>query len=120
MKSNIKFSIVVISLNTKNDFKETISSIYKQKYNNFEIIIIDGNSSDGTVLEINKLNKKIKKKVIENDKGIYHAMNKGIKYISGDLTIFLNSGDIFNNKNILNNVNIIFQKQKESLQRQYC
>tara|TARA_B100000795_G_scaffold266094_1_gene248770 strand:- start:338 stop:1138 length:801 start_codon:yes stop_codon:yes gene_type:complete len=113
MKSNIKFSIVVISLNTKNDFKETISSIYKQKYNNFEIIIIDGNSSDGTVLEINKLNKKIKKKVIENDKGIYHAMNKGIKYISGDLTIFLNSGDIFNNKNILNNVNIIFQKQKE-------
>ena len=113
MKDNIKFSIIVVSLNTKYDFIETINSIYKQTYNNFEIIIVDGNSNDGTVLEINKLNKKIKKKIIEKDKGIYHAMNKGIKYISGDLTIFLNSGDVFNNGNILSKINIIFQKQKE-------
>ena len=112
MKKNIKFSIIIVSLNTKNDFIKTINSIYNQRYNNFEIIVIDGNSNDGTVLEINKLNKKIKKKVIEKDKGIYHAMNKGIKYITSDLTVFLNSGDIFSNRNILSKINLIFQKQK--------
>tara|TARA_B100000795_G_scaffold256872_1_gene229636 strand:- start:769 stop:1572 length:804 start_codon:yes stop_codon:yes gene_type:complete len=111
MKKNIKFSIIVVSLNTKNDFIKTINSILNQKYNNFEIIVVDGNSNDGTIQEINKLNKRIKKKIIEKDKGIYHAMNKGIKYISGDLTIFLNSGDILNNKNILNKVNLIMQKK---------
>ena len=50
MKKNTKFSIIVVSLNTKNDFVKTINSIYNQRYNNFEIIIIDGNSSDGTIL----------------------------------------------------------------------
>ena len=113
MKKNTKFSIIVVSLNTKNDFVKTINSIYNQRYNNFEIILVDGNSNDGTILEINKLNKKIKKKIIEKDKGIYHAMNKGIKHITSDLTIFLNSGDIFNNRNILNKINLIFKKKKE-------
>ena len=112
MKKNTKFSIIVVSLNTKNDFVKTINSIYNQRYNNFEIILVDGNSNDGTILEINKLNKKIKKKIIEKDKGIYHAMNKGIKHITSDLTIFLNSGDIFNNRNILNKINLIFKKKK--------
>ena len=112
MKRNIKFSIIVVSLNTKDDFIKTINSILNQKYYNYEIIVIDGNSSDGTIKEINKLKNKIKKKIIEKDKGIYHAMNKGIKYINSNLTLFLNSGDILSNKDILNKVNLIIQKQK--------
>ena len=62
MKRNIKFSIIVVSLNTKDDFIKTINSILNQKYYNYEIIVIDGNSSDGTIKEINKLKNKIKKK----------------------------------------------------------
>ncbi len=113
MIRNIKFSIIVVSLNTKNDFIKTINSILNQKYSNYEIIVIDGNSSDGTIQEINKLKNKIKKKIIEKDSGIYHAMNKGIKYINSNLTVFLNSGDILYNKNILNKINSIMQKQNK-------
>ena len=100
MKNDI-ISIIVVSLNTKIDFLKTLASIKKQTYNNYEIIVIDGDSKDGTKKEI--LNKKnlISKYIIEKDNGIYHAMNKGIKISSGNWIIFMNSGDIFFNKNVL-------------------
>ena len=113
MKIRVKFSIIVVSLNTKNDFKKTIHSILNQKYRNFEIIVIDGNRNDGTIKEINKLNKKIKKKIIEKDRGIYHAMNKGIKHINGSWTIFLNSGDTLTNSNVLKKINLIIYKRNK-------
>ena len=94
-------SIVVVSLNTKNDFVKTISSIEKQEYKNYEVIIVDGDSIDGTKNEIIKKKKIISKTIIEKDKGIYHAMNKGIKVSSGRWIIFMNSGDIFYNKKVL-------------------
>lgn len=97
------FSIVVVSLNTKNDFIKTISSIEKQEYKNYEIITVDGGSIDGTRSEIIKKRKIISKIIIERDKGIYHAMNKGIKVSSGRWLIFMNSGDIFYNKKVLKN-----------------
>ena len=98
------FSIVVISLNTKNQFLKTINSIKKQKYKKYELIVVDGNSIDGTKEEIKKINLKSKKYIIEKDKGIYDAMNKGIKKSSGKWIIFLNSGDIFYDKNVLEKV----------------
>ena len=100
MKNDI-ISIIVVSLNTKIDFLKTLASIKKQTYNNYEIIVIDGDSKDGTKKEI--LNKKnlISKYIIEKDNGIYHAMNKGIKISSGNWIIFMNSGDIFFNRNVL-------------------
>jgi glycosyltransferase involved in cell wall biosynthesis len=113
MKKNIKFSIIVVSLNTKNDFIKTINSILNQKYKYYEIIVVDGNSTDGTIQIINKLKNKLKKKIIERDRGIYHAMNKGIKYINSNLTVFLNSGDVLYNRNILNKINLVMQKHKE-------
>ena len=95
----LTFSIVVISLNTKSEFLKTIRTIKKQSYNKYEIIVIDGKSTDGTVEEIKKLGKNISKKIIEKDKGIYDAMNKGIRLAKGNWIIFLNSGDIFYNEN---------------------
>ena len=97
----LTFSIVVISLNTKSEFLKTIRTIKKQSYNKYEIIVIDGKSTDGTVEEIKKLDKNISKKIIEKDKGIYDAMNKGIRLAKGNWIIFLNSGDIFYNENVL-------------------
>lgn len=96
-----KFSIIVVSLNTKIDFLKTLKSIKRQTYNNYEIIVVDGNSNDGTKEEIIKRKKIISKLIIKKDKGIYNAMNKGIKMASGKWTIFMNSGDIFYKKNIL-------------------
>jgi glycosyltransferase involved in cell wall biosynthesis len=100
---NQKISIIIVSLNTRVDFIKTLSSIKKQNYHNYEIIVIDGNSIDGTKEEIMKRKAIISKFIIEKDKGIYHAMNKGIKISSGKWTIFMNSGDIFYKKNTLKN-----------------
>lgn len=97
------FSIIIVSYNTKKDFIKTLNSIKEQTYKNYEIIVVDGNSIDGTKKEIIKRKKTISKFVIEKDKGIYHAMNKGIKMSSGNWIIFMNSGDLFYKKNVLYN-----------------
>lgn len=104
MNKKIQFSIIVVTLNTKNDFLKTIKSIKKQTFKNFEIIIVDGKSTDGTVGIIKKLKNKKIKFIIEKDKGIYDAMNKGVKYSTGNWVIFLNSGDMFFNNNILSKI----------------
>lgn len=98
------FSIVIVSLNTKNEFLKTLKSAEKQNYKNYEIVIVDGKSNDGTVDIIKKFKKKKTKFIIEKDKGIYDAMNKGVKISSGKWIIFLNSGDIFNDSNVLKKI----------------
>ena len=98
------FSIVVVSLNTKFDFLKTLSSIEKQTYKNYEIVIVDGKSNDGTVNEIKKIKNKKVRFIIEKDKGIYDAMNKGIRKSQGKWIIFLNSGDVFYNHNVLKKI----------------
>jgi glycosyltransferase involved in cell wall biosynthesis len=104
-----KVSIIVVSLNTKNDFLETIKSINNQTYKHFEIIVIDGKSNDGTENEIIKMSNIFSKFIIEKDNGIYDAMNKGIVLAKGEWIIFLNSGDIFFEKLTLEK---IFNKKK--------
>ncbi len=103
-KDKLKFSIIVVSLNTKKLFLKTINSILKQKYKNFEIIVVDGESIDGTQKIIFKKKKYFSKYLIEKDKGIYHAMNKGLILSRGEWIIFMNSGDIFFNKHVLENI----------------
>ena len=100
----INYTIIVISLNTKKQFLKTINSIKKKTYRNYEIIIVDGLSNDGTIEEIKKIKKKNVRHIIEKDKGIYDAMNKGIKISNGKWLIFMNSGDNFINKNILKKI----------------
>lgn len=97
-------SIIIVSLNTKNKFKKTILSACNQTYPNKEIIVVDGLSSDGTIKGIYKLKKYISKFIIEKDKGIYDAMNKGSHLAKGEWIIFLNSGDTFYNNQVLSNV----------------
>lgn len=103
-KKILKFSIIVVSLNTKDFFLKTINSIIKQEYKNFEIIVIDGKSIDGTQDVILKKKKYFSKYIIEKDTGVYHAMNKGIVLSKGEWIIFMNSGDIFFNKFVLQKI----------------
>ena len=104
-------SIVVVSLNTAKKFEKTIKSILNQSTNNFELIVVDGMSKDKTKYFLKKYNKFITKIISEKDKGIYDAMNKGIKNSSKKLIYFLNSGDIFCNKNILKKILNILKKK---------
>ena len=98
------FSIIVVSLNTKYQFLKTINSVKNQTFKKYEVIVVDGKSKDGTINEIKKIKNKKFKFVIEKDKGIYDAMNKGVKKCSGSWIIFLNSGDILCNKNVLKKI----------------
>ena len=107
MNNKVKVSVIVVSLNTLVDFKKTIDSINSQKFKNYEIIVIDGKSSDGTIKEIMNKKKYFSNYLIENDDGIYDAMNKGINFTNSDWTIFLNSGDIFYDNTTLLKFNLI-------------
>lgn len=99
-----RISIVTICYNSVNEIEKTIQSVVYQTYKKIEYIIIDGKSTDGTVDIINKYKDYICCFKSEKDKGIYDAMNKGIKAASGDYIIFMNAGDAFVNKDILSEI----------------
>lgn len=102
--SKPKFSIITVTLNVEDTIKETILSVLNQTYKNIEYIVIDGESKDRTIEIIEKYEDKIDYFVSEPDSGIYSAMNRGAKMAKGDYLYFLNSGDVFENKDILNEV----------------
>ena len=87
------FSIITVTLNSKLDLIKTINSLKNQKFKNFEYIVIDGNSNDGTKEIINDNLDIIDKWISEKDLGIYDAMNKGIKLSEGKYIGMLNAGD---------------------------
>jgi glycosyltransferase involved in cell wall biosynthesis len=99
------FSIISINFNNKKGLIDTIKSIENQKFVDYEHIIIDGNSNDGSLEVLNKLNNVNVIWISENDRGIYHAMNKGILLSKGKYLIFINSGDRFSNNNCLDLIN---------------
>ena len=92
--NKIKVSIITVSYNSENTIESCIKSVLSQTYNNIEYIIIDGNSNDNSINIINKYKKSISKILIEDDRGVYDAMNKGISISSGEIVGFLNS-DVF-------------------------
>lgn len=87
-------SIVTVVFNDVANLQRTIDSIASQTYHNIEHIVIDGGSTDGT-LDIIRRNTSIDYWVSERDRGIYDAMNKGIRHASGAWINFMNSGDVF-------------------------
>lgn len=103
----MKFSIITVVKNDKINIYKTINSIQKQKYNNFEFIVIDGQSKDGTTEIIKKKNKRFKKikHIIRKDKNLYDGLNYGIKKSTGKYIVILHSGDIFFSKNTLETIN---------------
>ena len=86
------FSIIMPTYNCKLEIEKTINSILSQKESLYECIIIDGNSNDGTINILRKYTDKFRI-VIENDEGIYDAMNKGIDIAKGKYLYFLGAGD---------------------------
>jgi glycosyltransferase involved in cell wall biosynthesis len=86
-------SIITVNKNNASGLDKTIQSVISQSYTDFEFIIVDGNSTDGSVEVIKKNDAQINYWVSEPDTGIYNAMNKGIRKAQGEFCLFLNSGD---------------------------
>lgn len=101
---NYFFSIITVNLNNAVGLTKTVSSVFNQTFKNFEYIIIDGGSTDGSVELINEYSSKINYCMSEKDNGIYDAMNKGIAKANGKYLLFLNSGDFLFNESVLQTV----------------
>lgn len=97
-----KISVITISYNNKEGLEKTIKSVISQDYKDFEYIVIDGGSNDGSKEVLEKYSGKLSHWVSEPDKGVYHAMNKGIKASKGEYIVFVNSGDTYTASHILN------------------
>lgn len=87
------FSIITVSYNASKTIEQTVKSVLNQTFTDFEYIIIDGDSKDGTMDVLEPYKDKITTLVSEPDEGIYHAMNKGIDLVKGKLVGIINSDD---------------------------
>lgn len=97
-------TVITICYNARLTIEKTLESVVKQDYMFFEYIVVDGGSSDGTIDIIKKYSKKISHWISEPDRGIYDAMNKGIKLSKGQWIIFMNAGDSFYNSCVLSHL----------------
>ncbi|RZK42725.1 MAG: glycosyltransferase [Hymenobacter sp.] len=100
----MKLSIITISYNNAADLEQTIKSVLEQTWNDFEYIIIDGGSTDGSAEVIERHQSRLAFWVSEPDRGIYHAMNKGVLKANGDYLLMLNAGDFLCDKEVLQRV----------------
>ena len=98
------FSIITVVLNDIFGLKKTMDSLWSQDTNDYEWIVIDGGSNDGTFEYLSEIPQQRLKWISENDTGIYDAMNKGIKLCQSNYVLFLNAGDFFTHSSILKSI----------------
>ena len=96
-----KLSIITINYNNLEGLKKTVESVVSQTWREFEYIVIDGGSFDGSAAYTESQSTNIDYWVSEPDKGIYNAMNKGIAQATGEYLLFLNSGDYLYSNTVL-------------------
>lgn len=96
-----KFSVITVCYNAQATLEDTIQSVIAQTYHHVEYIIVDGASKDRTLSIINRYRDRIATVVSEPDKGLYDAMNKGLRLATGDYVCFLNAGDSFHEDDTL-------------------
>lgn len=100
----MKYSIITVNYNNAIGLQKTVESVANQTFKDYEHIIIDGGSTDGSKNIILKYKDYFSYWCSEQDKGIYNAMNKGISHANGDYLLFLNSGDVLHNEDVLSDI----------------
>ena len=104
----VKISIITVCYNCKDVINSCLTSVENQKNAEVEHIVIDGASTDGTLQILESRRSQLKALISEPDKGIYHAMNKGLKIATGEIVGFLNADDFYASNNILSKVSHTF------------
>ncbi|MBZ0099752.1 MAG: glycosyltransferase [Taibaiella sp.] len=105
----MKISIITVVYNCAPTIQGCIESVLAQDHDDIEYIIIDGGSKDGTVDIVKGFGDRIAKFISEKDKGIYDAMNKGIKMATGDVVGILNADDFFYDTNTISQIAAAFK-----------
>lgn len=100
----MRLSIITVTLNNLAGLKRTRESIIGQTWHDFEWIVVDGGSQDGSVDFLRSLEIKPTWWVSERDSGVYNAMNKGVLHANGQYVIFMNAGDIFHSERTLEQI----------------
>lgn len=109
-----RFSIITVALEDVKGLERTFQSVQHQTFQDFEWIVVDGGSQDGSCDFLDHLSMPCLKWVSENDKGIYDAMNKGVALSGGEFVVFMNAGDIFSGAHTLAEVDhLLIQKSNE-------
>ncbi|ADD69543.1 glycosyl transferase family 2 [Denitrovibrio acetiphilus DSM 12809] len=111
----MKITIITTTKNSEKTVRDTIESVIAQKDVEIEYILLDAMSTDSTLDIISSYNKHISKLIIEEDKGFYYAINKGISMASGDLIAILNSDDVYAYDHCLKDVVEVFQNKRTEL-----
>ena len=106
----MKISIITICYNNEKDIRPTLESVINQTYSNIEYIIVDGKSKDNTLSIVDEYKDKISKIISEPDKGLYDAINKGIKNATGDVIGLIHAGDCLHDNKVIEKVVNHFQK----------
>jgi glycosyltransferase involved in cell wall biosynthesis len=99
-----KLTIICVTFNAENFIVDTLFSLKRQTFKDYDLLIIDGNSNDNTIQKIQTINIDNISIISENDSGIYDAMNKGIRLAKSEWVFFLNAGDEFESDETLSNV----------------
>lgn len=109
----VKFTIVTVCLNAGKDLLDTVQNTLEQSYEDFEIIVKDGLSKDGSIEQLPE-DSRIRL-IQKKDSGIYDAMNQGIEAASGEYILFMNSGDRFHEKTTLEKISTYIDESHAEL-----
>jgi glycosyltransferase involved in cell wall biosynthesis len=110
-----KITIITINFNDAIGLQNTMESVLYQSSSNFDYIVIDGGSQDESLEVIKSHQKKLHFWVSEKDRGIYNAMNKGVKQVKTEYVLFLNSGDTFYSKNVISHLEKLVSEASKDL-----
>ena len=108
----MKISIITVCYNSAETIGDTLRSVREQTYKNIEHIIVDGGSTDCTLDVVAAEGAHVAKLISEKDNGIYDAMNKGIKFATGDVVAFLNADDFYKDADALAQVAFVMQSEQ--------
>ncbi len=113
-----KISLITVTFNSDKTLRDTINSVLKQTYTNIEYIVVDGLSKDNTMDIVREYEPQFEgrmKWISEKDKGLYDAMNKGVRMATGDVVGILNSDDFFTANDVLEKVAAGFDEQTDAV-----
>lgn len=114
----MKVSIITAAFNSVQTLEDTVKSVLEQTYSNIEYIVVDGGSTDGSLNVVRRYEQQFcgrMKWISEKDRGIYDAMNKGIRMATGDIVGILNSDDYFTRKDVIERMVDSFDKELDAI-----